>query len=72
MSRVSQSSSNIQLVAQVRAGFVTQGTTLHAWCQSYGVDYSNAFKALSGKWSGRKAAELTERIVKASKAKVTC
>lgn len=53
-------------VAQVRAGFVAQGSSLHGWCSKNGIDSNNARKALTGKWTGPKAAALVQQLVRAS------
>ncbi len=58
---------SIERQRMVKAGFVSQGTSLHAWCKSNGVAPQNAHKALKGDWSGPKAAALVDAIVKASK-----
>lgn len=53
---------NCHCLNAIRAGFVAQGTSFHAWCKDNGVDTSNAYKALSGKWTGPKAMELIIKI----------
>jgi hypothetical protein len=50
----------------IKAGFIMQGTSLHAWCIANGVKPQNASKALLGQWTGPKAADLVQRILVAS------
>lgn len=50
----------------IKAGFVMQGTSLHAWCIANGVKPQNANKALKGQWKGPKATLLVQRIIEAS------
>jgi hypothetical protein len=56
-------------VLSVRVGFVSQGTSLNAWCENHGIHYGNANKALLGQWQGVKAKALKTRIIEASKTK---
>lgn len=51
----------------VRAGFVAQGSGLHAWCRQNGIDYHNARKALDGRWRGPKAEMLLQKIATAAR-----
>lgn len=53
-------------LAIIRAGFVTKGTSLHAWCQENGEDTSDARRAIAGTWKGPKADALLARLVAAS------
>ena len=46
--------------------------TLGAYCEMHDIDYSNAAKALQGKWSGKKAKALRSRLLAASKEKGGC
>lgn len=55
-----------ELYAQVRAGFVRRGLSLHRWCLNNGVTRQNATLALLGGWRGPKAKALLRRIVKAA------
>lgn len=50
----------------VRGAFTAQGSSLHQWCKSHGVNHQNARKALIGQWQGPKASVLLEQILKAS------
>ncbi len=54
------------LYAQVRAGFVRQGTSFHRWCLDNDVTRQNATLALLGGWRGPKARALLRRIVRAA------
>jgi len=56
-------------LAAIRAGFVAQGTSLHAWCKANGEDTSNARRAIAGTWKGPKASALLQRLVAASQGK---
>lgn len=51
---------------EIRIGFISQGTSLHAFCKENGIHRPNARKAYSGKWNGKKAQELRERLAKAA------
>lgn len=51
---------------RVRAAFLCQGTSFDAWCRQNGVHPQNAHKAMTGRWSGPKAAQLVDRILSAS------
>lgn len=55
-----------ELLKAVRAGFIMQGGSLHAWAASHGVHHQNLRKALVGEWSGPKAAVLVEAAVVAA------
>lgn len=68
MESVSLNADQGQTVAMVRAGFVAQGSSLHAWCRQSGIDYHNARKALDGRWRGPKAGALVRKIVAAARA----
>ena len=50
----------------VRAGFISQGTSLAAWCRANGVHRQSAEKALLFKWDGPKAQELRRRVAEAA------
>ncbi len=50
----------------VRAGFVAQGTSLHAWCRENGIDTPTARRAINGQSKGPKAAALAERLLLAA------
>lgn len=49
--------------ALIRSAFVAQGTSLHAWCLSVGINPHNARKAIIGKWTGPKAEQLVQRAM---------
>lgn len=55
------------LLRQVRAGFVAQGTSYTRWCRENGVLRANANQALIGAWDGPKAKKLRRRIIEASR-----
>lgn len=50
----------------IRAGFVSKGTSLHAWCQQNKVDTTNARKAIKGTWNGPKAKLVLAQIYAAA------
>lgn len=54
------------LLLQVRAGFVSQGSNLHRWCDENHVLYPNARQSLIGTWNGPKGKELRARLLIAS------
>lgn len=55
-----------ELLQQVRAGFVAQGTSYSRWCSERGILRSSASQALLGAWNGPKAQRLRAEIVRAS------
>lgn len=54
------------LYAQVRAGFVSQGTSLHRWCLNNKITRQHATLALLGGWRGPESKALLGRILKAA------
>lgn len=54
------------LLAQVRAGFVAQHTTLAEWCRKNGTHPSAARQAIYGTWNGPKGRALRSKIVRAA------
>jgi len=60
------SAEKYELLQEVRAGFVRQGTTLSAWCKTHGVKRQNATTAILGGWGGPKAQQLIKQIVNAA------
>lgn len=55
-----------ELHLSVRAGFVTQGSSLTSWCRERGVNASNARAALTGAWNGPKGSKLRKELLEAS------
>jgi hypothetical protein len=51
---------------RTRAAFVGQGTTLNAWCKENGAHLQNVRNAFFGRWTGKKATLLLERVTKAA------
>lgn len=51
------------LVKQVRAGFVLNGTTLGRWCREQHIPPQHARLALLGGWNGPKGSALRERLI---------
>lgn len=52
-----------ELLLQVRAAFIKQGTSLRAWCIQHGIHRQNARDCLIGKWQGPKATQLRNRLI---------
>ena len=57
-----------QLWQEIRIGFISQGTSLNAFCKENGIHRPNAKKAFGGNWNGKKAQELRNRLLEASTA----
>lgn len=57
---------SVELVQEVRIGFIRQGTTLTAWTREQGMRISDARSALIGNWNGPKGKALRERILRAA------
>ena len=55
-----------ELHLKVRAGFITQGSTLSAWCRKNNVNPTNARHALVGSWDGPKGRKLREELIRAA------
>lgn len=53
---------------EIRIGFISQGTSLHAFCKENGIHRPNAKKAFGGRWNGKKAIALRKRLIEASAA----
>lgn len=53
-------------LAQARAGFLLQGTTLTHFCRANGIDPSRAWKALKGEHRGKRSLAIRARILEAS------
>jgi lambda repressor-like predicted transcriptional regulator len=54
---------NQQCYAEIRAGFVSKGTSLHKWCKQNGYHRQNAYAAIMGEWVGDKASELCRLLM---------
>ena len=54
------------LLRQVMAGFVLQGTTLTEWCREHGESRVHARVALLGERNGPKAQALRAKLIDAS------
>ena len=59
-------SPSIELYREIRAAFITQGTTLGAWCRENGIRMQSAKSCLMGIWNGPKGKALRIRIIEAS------
>lgn len=55
-----------QLMRQVRAGFVLQGTTYTQWCREQGVDPSLVRQAIYGLWNGPKGRACRTKVLRAA------
>lgn len=51
------------LFKEVRARLILRGLSFSAYCRNAGLTRQNATSALSGKWTGPKAAEVVETIL---------
>lgn len=60
---VNQVSPGRDLYNRVRAGFVSQGSSLSAWCRSQGICRANAVHCLVGSWNGPKGQALREQMI---------
>jgi hypothetical protein len=58
--------SDKQLYASVRAGFISQHTSLNKWCKAHGIHRQNARDALLGIWTGDGANAIRARLIEAS------
>ena len=56
-----------ELLRQVRADFIRQGTTLVGWCRSAGVEHSYAYRVLRRETNGPAALALRERLIASSR-----
>lgn len=63
---MSKNSPGLALHLKVRAGFVSQGTSLNKWCETNEVLPSNVRDALIGRWNGPKGMALRNKAIKAS------
>lgn len=54
------------LLAQVRAGFLIQHTTLAEWCRKQGTHPSAVRQAIYGTWAGPKGRSIREAVLKAA------
>ncbi len=61
---------NKQIYALVKAGFTSQHTSLHKYCNAHGIAHQNAYKALLGMWKGRRGLEIRQLLIDASGAQV--
>jgi len=55
-----------QLVNEVRAGFILQGSSLHKFCRDNNLDNGNIQKYLRGDYTGEKATAAIEPVIKAA------
>ncbi len=49
-----------------RAGFVSRGDTLGAWCRRSGTNIQNVSAAFFGEWKGPRASSLIENVERAA------
>ena len=52
-----------QLYASVRAGFISQHTSLNKWCKTHGIHRQNARDALLGIWAGDTGLALRSKLI---------
>ena len=60
---------NKQIVNQVRAGFVQQGTSLDAYCKNNGIDSGNIHRYLRGEIKSDTAKQQRAQVIAAAKIK---
>ncbi len=54
------------LYQKVRIAFISNGTTLGAWCKAHSVNPAGARAVLLGSWNGQAGKDLRREILKAS------
>ena len=57
---------SMSLYIQVRSGFVSQNSSLGAWCKKNKINMSGAKACLMGTWNGPKGQDLRAQIIEAS------
>jgi hypothetical protein len=55
-----------KILNEILGGFRIQGTTLSDWCKENGLLKQSAYKAIHGKWNGKKGLEWKKRIIEAA------
>jgi hypothetical protein len=50
-------------ITEIKIGFLRQGLSLAKYCELSGIDRRNAMKTLTGKWKGKKANALKNKII---------
>jgi len=55
-----------QLIQEVRAGFIRQGTSLNAYCRNNGIEGKTVHRLLSGKWDGEVAKRKRKQLMDAA------
>lgn len=61
-----QADPGTRLMNQVRAGFISQGTSYTAWCRTQGIDPSQARQAIYGTWAGPKGLACKAKALQAA------
>ncbi len=51
---------------RIRSGFISQGSSLAAWCREEGMNRGNVYKALLQEWRGTKADQIVQKVLSAS------
>ena len=60
---------SLDLLKEVKIGFLMQDTTLTRWCRENDTHVSNARNALIGTWNGPKGQAMRAQLVKAARVK---
>jgi len=60
-----------ELIQEVRAGFIKQGTSLSAYCRENGIEGKTVHRLLSGKWDGKKARAIRQQLIEAAGVKAS-
>lgn len=61
-----RNTSSHELMKAVRAGLTIQGSSLSRWAAENAVKRQNLTKALLGEWTGPRASQLLEEVVRAA------
>ena len=56
-----------ELIQEVRAGFIRQGSTLSEYCRDNVIDGGNVYRPLRGQWNSDKAKARRAQIIEAAK-----
>lgn len=59
-----------ELIQEVRAGFIRQGTSLSAFCRENEIEGKTVHRLLSGDWNGPIAKQKRKKIMAAAKVPV--
>lgn len=60
----------LNLLLEVKAGFVRQNSSMSRWAKDNGTHVSNVRNALLGSWDGPRGRAMRSRVVKAARIEV--